>query len=101
MPLMRMPNTAAGPASAAGTGRAAAEGTGPAGPVTLGTRLRHVAGLGRLVLPAARRHWLMTALLLAGLVLRLLAQLAYRPALLYIDSLKYLYNAWAGTDPLG
>ena len=43
----------------------------------------------------------MTILLLAGLVLRLLAQLAYRPALLYIDSLKYLYNAWAGTDPLG
>ena len=43
----------------------------------------------------------MALLLLAGLVLRLLAQLAYRPALLYIDSLKYLYNAWAGTDPLG
>ncbi len=88
---MQMPKTAAGPASAAGTGRAAAE----------GTRLRHVVRLGRLVLPTARRHWLMTALLLAGLVLRLLAQLAYRPALLYIDSLKYLYNAWAGTDPLG
>ena len=43
----------------------------------------------------------MTALLLAGLVLRVLAQVAYRPALLYIDSLKYLYNAWPGTDPLG
>jgi len=43
----------------------------------------------------------MTALLLAGLVLRVLAQVAYRPALLYIDTLKYLYNAWPGTDPLG
>ncbi len=43
----------------------------------------------------------MTVLLLAGLVLRVLAQVAYRPALLYIDTLKYLYNAWPGTDPLG
>jgi hypothetical protein len=49
----------------------------------------------------ARRNWLMTALLAAGLVLRVLAQITYRPALLYIDTLKYLYNAWPGTDPLG
>ncbi len=50
---------------------------------------------------ALRRHWLAAALLLAGLVLRLLTQLAYRPALLYIDTVKYLYNAWPGTDPVG
>jgi hypothetical protein len=43
----------------------------------------------------------MTALLVAGLVLRVISQVAYRPALLYIDTLKYLYNAWPGTDPLG
>ncbi len=43
----------------------------------------------------------MMALLAAGLVLRVLAQITYRPALLYIDTLKYLYNAWPGTDPLG
>jgi hypothetical protein len=43
----------------------------------------------------------MTLLLAAGLALRVIAQIAYRPALLYIDSLKYLYNAWSGTDPLG
>ena len=43
----------------------------------------------------------MTALLVAGLVLRVIAQITYRPALLYIDTLKYLYNAWPGTDPLG
>ncbi len=43
----------------------------------------------------------MTALLAAGLALRVVAQIAYRPALLYIDTLKYLYNAWPGTDPLG
>jgi hypothetical protein len=59
------------------------------------------AGLPRLAVPAARRHWLMTLLLAAGLVLRVITQVAYRPALLYIDTLKYLYNAWPGTDPLG
>ena len=48
-----------------------------------------------------RRHWLAAALLLAGLILRMLTQIAYRPALLYIDSVKYLYNAWPGTDPVG
>jgi hypothetical protein len=47
-----------------------------------------------------RRHWLAAALLAAGLVLRVLAQLAYRPALFYIDSVKYLYNA-QGNDPEG
>ena len=48
-----------------------------------------------------RRHWLITALLLAGLVLRGLSTAAYQPALLYIDSLKYLFGAWPGNDPLG
>ncbi len=47
-----------------------------------------------------RQHWLVAALLVAGLVLRLLAQFAYRPALFYIDSVKYLYNA-GGNDPEG
>jgi len=49
---------------------------------------------------ALRRHWLAAALLLAGLVLRVLVQLAYRPALFYIDSARYLYNA-GGMDPVG
>lgn len=40
----------------------------------------------------ARRHWLMTALLVAGAVLRVVAQVAYRPALLYADSSRYLIN---------
>jgi hypothetical protein len=39
-------------------------------------------------------------LLTAGLVLRVLVQVAYRPALLYIDSIKYLYIA-NGADPVG
>ena len=47
-----------------------------------------------------RRHWLAAALLAAGLVLRVLAQFAYRPALFYIDSVKYLYDS-AGNDPEG
>jgi hypothetical protein len=47
-----------------------------------------------------RRHWLAAALLAAGLVLRVLVQLAYRPALFYIDTTRYLYNA-EGMDPVG
>jgi hypothetical protein len=47
-----------------------------------------------------RRHWLVAALLAVGLVLRLLALLAYRPALFYIDTTRYLYNA-EGMDPVG
>jgi hypothetical protein len=54
----------------------------------------------RLLAAAARRHWLAAALLTAGLVLRVLAQLAYRPALFYIDTTRYLYDA-QGMDPVG
>src|SRR5689334_10989804 len=49
----------------------------------------------------ARRHWLLAILLLAGLALRVAAQVAYRPALLYIDTIKYLSGAWPASDPLG
>src|SRR5262249_41144850 len=34
-------------------------------------------------------------------VVRILAQIAYRPALLYIDSTKYLLGAYPGDDPTG
>ena len=50
---------------------------------------------------AARRHWLLSLLLLAGLVMRTLVQIAYRPALFYIDTIKYLYGAYPGNDPPG
>ena len=43
----------------------------------------------------------MAVLLAAGLVLRLLATAAYQPALIYVDTLKYLYGASPGSDPLG
>ena len=48
-----------------------------------------------------RRHWLAAVLLAAGLALRIAAQVAYQPALIYVDTLKYLYGASPGADPLG
>src|SRR5499433_3415322 len=54
----------------------------------------------RLAAAVVRRHWLAAALLAAGLALRVLAQFAYRPALFYIDTTRYLYNA-NGMDPVG
>lgn len=52
-----------------------------------------------------RRHGLIIVLLLAGIALRVVAQLAYRPALLYVDSFRYLGNITSsgikGSDPLG
>jgi len=47
------------------------------------------------------RHWLAVALLGAGLALRVLDQLAYRPALFYIDTARYLSDNPPGMDPLG
>ena len=47
-----------------------------------------------------RRHSLFLLVLAAGLVLRVLAETAYRPALLYIDSVKYLEGSVA-TAPQG
>src|SRR5262249_2622762 len=41
---------------------------------------------------AARRHWLFLVVLGFGLALRVVAQVAYRPSLLYIDSYTYLGN---------
>jgi hypothetical protein len=49
----------------------------------------------------ARQNWLACLLMTAGLVLRVLTQLAYRPALVYVDTLKYLYGLYPGSDPLG
>jgi hypothetical protein len=49
---------------------------------------------------SVRDHWFFVLLLSAGLALRVLAQAAYRPALLYIDSAKYLVSS-GGTAPEG
>src|ERR1700742_3364708 len=37
-----------------------------------------------------RRHWILAILLAAGLGLRVVTQIAYRPVLFYIDSYQYL-----------
>ena len=47
-----------------------------------------------------RAHWPFVLVLSAGLVLRVLTEVAYRPALLYIDSAKYLVGS-GGTAPEG
>src|ERR1019366_3027843 len=89
----------AGPAAAtAGTPGPDRAGPGRAGLRKVGLRGTSLGGtsLGALLL----RHWLLAVLLAASLVLRVLAQVAYRPALLYIDSIKYLYIA-NGADPVG
>lgn len=39
-----------------------------------------------------RRHWLLGVLLAGGVTLRVLVWLAYQPALLYIDTFRYLNN---------
>jgi hypothetical protein len=43
---------------------------------------------------AIRSHWVFGLLMVAGFVLRVVAQLGYQPALLFIDSNKYIF----GTD---
>jgi len=47
-----------------------------------------------------RRHWIFAALLVAAVGLRVITQIAYRPALFYIDSYKYLTGS-SGYDPEG
>ena len=49
---------------------------------------------------AARRHWLFIIVFCAGLSLRILTQAAYSPALVYIDSYRYLHGD-SSLDPLG
>ena len=62
---------------------------------------RTQASRAHLAASALRRHWLAAVLLAAGLVLRVLAQFAYRPVLFYIDTTRYLYNDAPGMDPVG
>jgi hypothetical protein len=89
------------PRTAGATGRPALGASATEAAEAGDSRPRGRATLRREWRATLRLHWLAAALLLAGLVLRILTQIAYRPALLYIDSVKYLYNAWPGTDPLG
>jgi hypothetical protein len=56
-------------------------------------------------LEALRQHWLFALLFTLGVLLRSMAQLAYRPAILYFDSPGYIYASHqlnpVGRDPLG
>jgi hypothetical protein len=83
---------------AADTASAEADGTAP--PDGIAAAPQPPGRFGR-ALAVLRSHWLFSALFVAGLVLRVLVQVAYRPALIYIDSLKYLYGASPGSEPLG
>lgn len=87
----------AGPAAAGAAGPGSAAST-PAGDSV--TQRPGAASPGQRLSGLVRRHWLVSVLLLAGLVLRVAAQLAYRPALFYIDTTRYLYSA-QGNDPVG
>ena len=59
------------------------------------------------VVDLVRRHWMFWLLLAGGLMLRGIAQVAYEPALLFIDSKKYILGTdfnntiWGSFDPLG
>ena len=48
-----------------------------------------------------RRHWPFAILLAGGVALRAAATIAYRPALIYIDTPRYLGGDQGGLDPLG
>lgn len=50
---------------------------------------------------AARRHWLFLTLLAVGLALRVVVMIAYRPVLLYIDSLGSYLSSLPKLDPSG
>ena len=54
-------------------------------------------------LAALRRHWLFALLLTLGVLLRVMAQVAYQPVILYYDSPRYIHNLHslnpAGPDP--
>ena len=74
------------------------------GAVAAGSRLDRIIWAA---MDIVRRHWVFGLLLAAGLVLRVVAQLGYEPALLFIDSKKYIFGtqfsttAWGSFDPIG
>ncbi len=86
------------------TGQAAVSPSWPGGSTVAGSRLDRAIWRAS---DALRRHWLLALLIAGGLVLRVVTQFAYEPALLFIDSKKYLFGtdfnlgAWGSFDPIG
>ncbi len=89
---------------AASAGQASAGQAGAGTPVVTGSRMDRVMWA---TVDFVRRHWLFCLVLAGGLMLRALAQIAYEPALLFIDSKKYIFGTdyvntiWGSFDPLG
>jgi hypothetical protein len=73
-------------------------------PVVAGSRLDRFMWA---TMDIARRHWMFWLVLAAGIMLRAIAQVGYEPALLFIDSKKYIFGTdyvntiWGAFDPLG
>jgi hypothetical protein len=92
-------DTALPAASPAGVSQAGVE-----PPVVAGSRLDRFMWA---TVDIARRHWMFWLLLAGGLMLRAIAQIGYQPALLFIDSKKYIFGTdyvntiWGAFDPLG
>lgn len=111
---MRMPQPPSGPAASAApaaaisdvaaadahAGPSSENGAAPAEQAQRPARKWTFTAVATLAEDTVRQHWLASALIVAGLVLRLLVQAAYTPAIIYIDTLKYLYGAWPGSDPV-
>ncbi len=89
---------------AASAGQAGVSPAGAGAPVVTGSRMDRVMWA---TVDFVRRHWLFCLVLVGGLMLRALAQIAYEPALLFIDSKKYIFGTdyvntvWGSFDPLG
>ena len=73
-------------------------------PVVVGTRADRFMWA---TVDLVRRHWMLLVVLAGGVMLRAIAQIAYEPALLFIDSKKYIFGTdfvntiWGSFDPLG
>jgi hypothetical protein len=80
---------------------------GAAQPSAIGTAPSRLDRTIWAVTGVLREHWVLALLLAGGIALRVLAQAGYQPALLYIDTNKYIFgtdfrvNHFGAFDPLG
>ena len=97
-------DTALPAASPAGVSQVGVSQVGVEPPVVVGSRLDRFMWA---TVDIARRHWMFWLVLAGGLMLRAIAQIGYEPALLFIDSKKYIFGTdyvntiWGAFDPLG